>query len=186
MWYLGIDPSLSSTGIALIHSETLEILTYTIKTGSLRAGARLRFIHEQLGKYVPAELQVISACVEGYAYGGLGKLAELAEAGGVVRLFLASREVPYDVVAPAALKKYATGDAGAEKVDVIRAVNAKHHTTLRDDNQADALVLADIAKNKTCPANIVERPALEVVQNLLSPKTKKRRPRIKKLTKNAL
>lgn len=186
MWYLGIDPSLSSTGIALINRDTLEVLTYTIKTGSLRAGARLRFIHEQLSKCVPDDLRILSACVEGYAYGGLGKLAELAEAGGVVRLFLASRDVPYDVVAPAALKKYATGDANAEKQDVISAINRKHQISLRDDNQADALVLADIAKNKACPANIVERPALEVVQNLLSPKAKKRRSRIKKLTKNAL
>lgn len=186
MRYLGIDPSLSGTGVALIDSETGQVTTATIKTGSLRGGKRLNYIFTQLGELVPPSVSINSACIEGYAYGGLGKLAELAEAGGVVRLFLASREITYTVVAPAALKKYATGDSSAEKKSVIESINQKYGSAIRDDNQADALVLADIAKTLASPSNVVERPAAEVVQNLLSPKAKRRRTRIKRITKNSL
>jgi Holliday junction resolvasome RuvABC endonuclease subunit len=187
MWYLGIDTSLTGTGVALVNTTTAEVRTFTIRPPKdFRGGIRLNFIHGELERLIPASYFIYRACVEGYAYGGLGKLAELAEVGGVARLFLASRGIDYKVVAPAALKKYITGDSAAEKSDVILAVNTRYGSKLTDDNQADALALADIAKSTDHPELVVDRPAREVLNKLLTSTPKKRRKTIKKLTKNAL
>ena len=83
--------------------------------------------------------------VEGYAYAATGRVFELGEMGGVVRLLAFERDLPVSVVAPAALKRFATGHARAEKADMVDAARAEG-VRVADDNQADAYFLAQIGR----------------------------------------
>lgn len=57
---------------------------------------------------------------------------------GVVRLLLLDQEIPYVLVPPATVKKYATGRGNATKADMRMALFQRTGTDERDDNQVDA------------------------------------------------
>ncbi|MFH8403759.1 hypothetical protein ACH4FX_03150 [Streptomyces sp. NPDC018019] len=83
------------------------------------------------------------AVVEGPSYGSRG--AGTWDRAGLWWLVvdrLAAREIPVAVVAPTARARYATGDGRAGKAAVLDATAARYGIALRDDNQADAYVLA--------------------------------------------
>lgn len=68
--------------------------------------------------------------------------------GGIVRLLIWEKGIPYVVVAPTKLKKFALGSGNkGEKGLVMVEVFKRYGITVEDNNQADAIVLADIAEH---------------------------------------
>ncbi|MEV2277757.1 hypothetical protein AB0I72_19435 [Nocardiopsis sp. NPDC049922] len=65
-------------------------------------------------------------------------IAKLGMVHGVVRALLIEVGIPYALVPPASLKKYATGRGGAGKPDMRMALFKRTGTDLRDDNMVDA------------------------------------------------
>jgi hypothetical protein len=65
----------------------------------------------------------------------------------VVQSFALHHEIPAVPVNPSTIKKAATGNGRAKKLQVIAAVNARHGLALTDkhDNHADAIALLDLA-----------------------------------------
>lgn len=57
---------------------------------------------------------------------------------GAVRVELISHDVPYAIVAPATLKKFATGKGTADKTAMTLALYKRAGLELADDNQVDA------------------------------------------------
>lgn len=57
---------------------------------------------------------------------------------GVVRALLLSEDVPYVLVTPATVKKFATGKGNATKADMRMALFQRASLDIRDDNQVDA------------------------------------------------
>ena len=83
--------------------------------------------------------------IEGFAFGAKGQaIYEIAGLGYIVRLALRYRGVPVLEVAPAQLKKYATGKGNATKEIIIREVFRRWGFEARDNNEADAFVLGQI------------------------------------------
>lgn len=125
--------------------------------------------------------QVIEACrfyrpdlavIEGYAYGmarGASQSHSLGELGGVVRLVLHDLHIPVAVVAPATLKKYATGRGNARKEEVLVAAVKRLGYQEANHNVADALWLRQMAADHYGMPGAVQMPkaqraALEVVE----------------------
>jgi Holliday junction resolvasome RuvABC endonuclease subunit len=65
-------------------------------------------------------------------------IAKLGMVHGVVRALLIEVGVPYALVPPASLKKYATGRGGAGKPDMRMELFKRTGEDVRDDNEVDA------------------------------------------------
>lgn len=129
----GLDPGLTALGYA----DTLGNLT-TIKPKS-RGGDRLVDIENALARLIlPARPDFV--LIEGYAFGSKQQAHQLGEAGGIIRGLLTRKRIPYDVVPPATLKKFLTGNGNANKERMI-AECILRMTHVEDDHQADALAL---------------------------------------------
>lgn len=150
-YVIGIDPSLSATGIATPHE------TYTIPT---KAGDRDRLaviytaIRVAATPIDPVDLAVIED-LPTHAHGaGLTGMAQ-----GVVRLALIESEVPFAVVTAASLKKFATGRGNATKADMRMELFKRTDLDLRDDNEVDAWWLRQIGLHLTDHPDRITLPA---------------------------
>lgn len=133
---VGIDPSLSATGVAI------ESGAWTIATKASEEG-RLAHIYQRLNATLATTWGDGLAVLEDlptHAHGaGLTGMAQ-----GVIRLACLNTGTPYLTVPAATLKKYATGKGNATKADMRMAWFQRAGEDVRDDNQVDALWLRQI------------------------------------------
>lgn len=175
MLSLGIDPSLTSTGLCLLDSE--DLLTYSrIKSGNLRGVERLVYIRQQLIEFINGKgTQISIGVLEGSAYGGKGRHHEIGEAHGVIKLTLHELGVRNTfIAAPSQLKKFGTGkgllkDEEKKKL-VLEAVCREFNIVPEKLNhdEADAIVLAQIGLALLDPNNYTKKHQQEVVTKILS------------------
>lgn len=116
MRFMGIDPSLSATGICLPTGETTRWVPPKGFVGDQRLAW---FEHQMLTATVNPMTIPNLVILEGYAYGRANQAHQLGELGGIIRLTLRKAFVPYVVVPPSTLKKYATGKGNASKEEVL-------------------------------------------------------------------
>ena len=183
MAYLGIDQSLTATGLCLLNDGGYLLRLETVDPGKVRGAARLSLIKQRLLSFLSRE-PVKGAAYEGYAYDAVGRVFQLGEVGGVVQLTLHEGGVPAVSVAPVALKKFATGSPKADK-DVMIAAAKRAEIAAADDNQADAFFLARVAFLLGSGRPGGTRTQLEVLHAIKNPKVKTTR-RVRKLVKHAL
>ncbi len=84
--------------------------------------------------------------IENFAFGAVNKAHDIGMLHGVIRYGLYRRGIPYLLVAPGQVKKFATGKGNSEKNLVIRAVFQRFGIEADDDNAADAVTLLHIGK----------------------------------------
>ena len=181
MGFLGIDQSLNATGICRIDVDANVIALATVTPDGLRDGQRLAFIKRAVASMASV---VEFAAIEGYSYDSVGRVFELGEIGGVIKVLLVEANIPYVVVPPVLVKKFATGTATAGKPAMMLAARAMG-AHIADDNQADAFFLAHIARaysQKTAR----RRCEMEVIHTLSHPQPKKIRRRLRRLVNAAI
>jgi Holliday junction resolvasome RuvABC endonuclease subunit len=127
---IGIDPSLTGTGVAY-SDGCLATITYSKNcTGDERL-AEISFVIHAAQRL--ADLAVIED-LPTHAHGA-GKTGMVQ---GVVRLALIEVGTPYAVVTPATLKKFATGKGNADKHLMRMEAYKRAGIEFTDDNQCDA------------------------------------------------
>jgi crossover junction endodeoxyribonuclease RuvC len=143
----GLDLSLTSTGFARICGG--DVALARIRPVKRDGHVRLEFVAAEIAALVDdADL----VAVEGPSYGSqAGQQGHHERAGlwWLVTHMLWRQGIPYVVVAPSGVKRYATGSGGglkAGKDQVLAAVIRRYPEVPVDGNdQADALVLAAMA-----------------------------------------
>jgi Holliday junction resolvasome RuvABC endonuclease subunit len=131
---LGVDLALTGTGVAGPEGWTLN----TIKT-TREGWTRLAYIRDAVVELACYDPTVTLVVLEGYSFASKGRsLVDLGELGGVVRLALWERGIPFADVAPQTMKKFATGSGGADKGQIIVKCVRRLDIDPGDDNQADA------------------------------------------------
>ena len=95
MKIVGIDPSLTGTGIAILPSHDI----YTIKSKQ-RGAKRLIEIRDAIQKIITDASLVV---IENYAYCRANQAHQIGELGGIIRVLLAESGVKWITVAPAFL-----------------------------------------------------------------------------------
>lgn len=157
------------------------VATSTRVGETLRGGGRLDAIRNFLLRTV-GDLGISFAALEGPSLNSTHREFDLGEVSGVVRAEIYhSWSVEPLVVAPAQLKLYATGRSGADKGEIINAVKGWGFTT-DNDNVADAVVLAHIARSVHQEVRCATRHQQDVVIRLRHPKAPAKRPRRKSVT----
>jgi Holliday junction resolvasome RuvABC endonuclease subunit len=142
---MGIDPSISGTGVAHVNGD-LDTIKTTPKQGD---GERLLIIYRTLRDYVwtsgtdrplrMPKLAVIEDLPANAMSAGITGRSQ-----GIVRLVLTQFKVPYVAIPPATLKKFATGKGNAKKDAMREAWLAYSGEDNKDDNQVDAAWLRTI------------------------------------------
>lgn len=144
---VGIDPSLTATGIAYEGGTTT--------VSGCKGDDRLVSIRDAVADLCEgAELAV----VEDLPTHGMGA-GKTGMAQGVVRLALLDLGVDFVLVPPASVKVYACGKGNATKPDMRMALFQRIGLDLRDDNQVDAYWLRAIGLDLLGRA-VVQLPAL--------------------------
>ena len=180
--YVGIDPSLNRPGLALLEESGKVLLATAFSVGRKTVGAERLALN---GRWMSARLaefggRVVRACIEGPSLGSVHREFDLGEGSGALKVALYNYwPVEPMVVEPTRLKKFATGNAHADKAEVLHAVKSVFELDLDgDDDAADACMLARLAWALDHKSSLKRRCELEVVSSLLAPKPK-RRPRLK-------
>jgi Holliday junction resolvasome RuvABC endonuclease subunit len=154
---IGIDPSLTSTGLAAVgDGRVLDIGTVPTvgrkNATILDRGTRLAHIADTVdnwtGKHLP-DLVVIETAAYGANFPGTFDRSGL---WWMIVERIIAREIRVLGIAPATRAKYLTGSGKAGKAEVMAAVNAEYghllkHPVVKDDC-ADALVLAAIGAER--------------------------------------
>ena len=127
---VGLDLSITATGCCHPDGE-VETWKYAAKHGDLRL------------RYIADEVQALAlTCPDLFVIEDLPTHAHGAGITGMVhgavRCLLLRAEIPYALVTPATLKKYATGKGNADKTAMALALYKKARIELGDDNQVDA------------------------------------------------
>jgi Holliday junction resolvasome RuvABC endonuclease subunit len=137
---VAFDLSLTSTGWASAHNG---VRAYgRIDPCNATAVNRLVFIRTALlQKTQLANLVVL----EGYSFGSVQQAHRIGELGGVVRVALHEAGVPVAEIAPASLKRYATGRGNAGKAEVLVAAVKRLGYDGASSDEADALWLLAMA-----------------------------------------
>jgi len=181
--FLGIDQSLTGTGLCLLSPQGEIVTSVTITPDALRDGERLAFIKRGVVSLLSG---VEHAAMEGYSYNSTGHVFELGEIGGVIKVLLVESCTPYVVVPPVLVKKFATGTTSADKRKMLEAAVRLGHDFGNRDDEADAFFLAHIAR--AYAKNTAQRRyEMEVLHTLRSPpKSKKPKRRLRRLIPNAI
>lgn len=130
---MGLDLSMTATGIALPDGTTL-----TVKTDPKQRDQRLVKIRDAVSDAV--RLNRVDLVVTEEAPPGLKgpAIKAIHMVHGAVRTALLDLGVPYAVVNPSTLKVYATGRKGADKTAMAMAAYKRANLEFGDDNQCDA------------------------------------------------
>ncbi|WP_354643944.1 Holliday junction endonuclease [Kitasatospora camelliae] len=127
---LGLDLSLTATGVCMPDGTTLTITTKT-KDGD----RRLVQIADTMARIAAegADLAVIEDLPKHAMSAGITGMVH-----GIARAALVRAGIPYALVSPATLKSYATDNGAAGKADMSAAARRAAGVVFADDNQCDA------------------------------------------------
>jgi Holliday junction resolvasome RuvABC endonuclease subunit len=130
---IGLDLSLTATGICLPDGTT-----HTIKTSPKDGDRRLLQISHAIANALApgADLAVVEDLPIHAKSAGITGMVH-----GVARAALLEAGVPYALVSPATLKKFATGKGNGDKTPMAIAALKRAGREFADDNQCDAFWL---------------------------------------------
>ncbi len=146
-YFLGIDPSATSTGLTLLSSSgCCEV--HLIKPRKLRDCERLQYISSDIKSFIRGKN--ITLCVyETPSYGSTHKEFILGEVLGTIKLTVSGEGITMVGAAPTQLKKYITGSGRATKECVVENAVRLGCTSKQEDlcdSFAAALLCKDIVK----------------------------------------
>lgn len=165
--YLGVDPSITNTGVVLLNAEGSLVLAYDGKTAksktpggvegldnAFRFKAQVDGIVRALKKRMTGESLVIG--FEDYAYSATHQAFSLGEYGGVLKSALAELGTKYGAVlhllAPTHVKRFGAGNGMATKEEMMSVAAAEcPQLAGASSDVCDAYFMAKIALYRTAP-----------------------------------
>lgn len=138
MKILAIDPSLNSTGFAYTQDGTL--FTGTIPVKNLRSSARLYYVLVEVIKLLDA-IEPDAVIYEDYSMGSRGRVFDIGELGGVLKLEMYGKGTPVVLVPPSTLKQFATGKGNAKKDAMREGLKDNFGYEILQDDEVDAALL---------------------------------------------
>ena len=150
LYYVGIDPSYSSTGVVILDTDSnTPLVAEKIKAGGpkdkfyKRVKILLDKIEAHMVHYKHGNVFVV---MEGAAFASEFGAFKLGKLSGVLEYYLGSNGIAYSLVAPSYVKSVATGNGAASKEGVIKGVRSRWGYVNSSNDINDAYVMAQIAR----------------------------------------
>jgi crossover junction endodeoxyribonuclease RuvC len=146
---LGLDLSLVNSGVAVLKNgkiiETQSIKSKPVGDRPIDELIRIRKIVSQIQKIVDTHHPEI-VVIENMAFMARNttSLTQLAGLNYFIRAMVTDYDIPFYLVAPTSLKRYATGHGKSEKDHMILSAYKEFGIEDIDNNIADAIFLAQI------------------------------------------
>jgi crossover junction endodeoxyribonuclease RuvC len=147
MLYIGVDPSLSNTGIVVI-DETGKILEEKLISSDSKDDMeyRITFISNQIIETI-SKYPLFAMSIEGLSYQSSGQGAlQLAGLHFHIRCMLYNFPIEFNVVPPSSWKKTVFGKGNLKKDLILKEVYKKFGADFNNDNLADAYCIAMCTK----------------------------------------
>lgn len=168
MRFVGIDPS-TKTGVVIVDDAGNLIDGLEVAGEGKDPSRMLTIVQDTIDCVEPNDLVVIEgfgfASQSGFLLGGIG---------WGIRMELYARGIKYLEVAPAALKKYASGKGNTKKDELAVHIFKQWGFEHPSDNVRDAFVLAQIARAVRM-GTASTKYQQDVIQAILAPPIKKKR-----------
>ena len=152
MMVVGIDPSLTSTGVVVVDAQDrLTVQTATVESRGARSDSwasrseRVRGLAASVTAEVPVSARLVVMESPSLSQRNAGSAHDRAGLWWAIYWRLTDRGIPVLPVPPAVRAKYAAGKGNAAKDAVMLAVARRYpHVDIGNNNEADAMVLAAI------------------------------------------
>lgn len=152
--YLGLDPALNNTGVALLTLDAAGITRTTCRLSpskDLDQTRKVVWSSKRLAEFLTKHIQpgdVLYMCIEGPSLGSYSRQDVLGEVRGAFKVVTAQYTDPNNiyVAAPTTLKKFATGHGGSDKVQVKTAMVSKGWASNISSDESDAAALAEMCR----------------------------------------
>ena len=147
MRIVGIDPSLSRTGVCIIAGDSTT--AYSVKApNKLGMFQRQRMLVDGVRQYLRlGDVVVFEDFGISARFAPSGRFCERIELCGMLKLVCpAVTKLPWLSLAPTMLKSFVTGKSGAHKAEMLEAVRTKWGVAVQNDDEADAFGLARYAQ----------------------------------------
>ena len=154
MYYIGIDPSLTGSGLVIIDEEKI-VKQLTVSTSPKDPmEVRINTIGDMIVNLsilndLDKLYSIGGIAIEGLSFGSKGQ--SILELGGLhyhLRMLLWNNNIGYTIVPPTTLKKFVTGKGTCKKDLMLLKVYKRWNEEFSDDNLADAFSLAMFMKEK--------------------------------------
>lgn len=141
MRFIGIDPSISGTGLVILNEDGEVVEAISLRAGDEDDPLRFMKLTKRLRKHLnPATDRVL---VEGFSFGSRGRsVSTMYGLGWTIRILLEGEKFHWGEAAPTALKKFACNKGNAKKEDLILPVYKKWGFESDSNDIVDAYVLA--------------------------------------------
>jgi len=145
---VGIDPSLSRTGVCVIDAEDASVTLHSItsKSSDDIFSRQKKAVHAVRALLCAGDVTVFEDFGVSARFAPSGRFCERIEMCGMLKLIAPLvTGLPWLTLSPPLLKGFATGRTSAHKREVIQAVLRDWGVSARNDDEADAFVLARYA-----------------------------------------
>lgn len=167
MTVIGLDLSLTHTGICVLSKDNFETFSVTSKphgNGHVLELERMLKIVDRLTAEVEKHKASL-VVIEGLAFMARNTtaLVQLSGLNYLIRDRLYQRKIPFVIVAPSTLKKFITGKGNAQKDHLMLELYKRYGVTILDNNESDAFGLAKCGMAYLGEDNDLTQPQLEVI-----------------------
>lgn len=142
--YVGIDPSLSGTGLVILDEQANVVKELEFKAGTEDDPERFMKLVKKVRKHLnPATDRIL---IEGFSLGSKGAgVSKMFGLGWTFRILFTEEVFKWQEVPPTSLKKFASNKGNAKKEDLVLPLYKKWNYEHPSDNVRDAYVLSRIA-----------------------------------------
>lgn len=151
MIFIGIDPSLTNTGVIAINEKgdlmaSVSITSKPVGKKPIDELVRIKNIVNKIEDFISGYKEVSMVVIEGIAMMARNStaLVQLSGLNYMIRDMLLKRGVSFSIVTPTQLKKFITGKGNSQKNIIMLEVYKQYGFSFTDDNICDAFVLAKI------------------------------------------
>lgn len=174
MSYIGIDHSLTGTGLSCLSNNTITHCTISTKPKDydnrwLRYDDLTKqimlWIKKNKGKYITLEDYILNPK-------NPRTTMALIEAGSLLRTRLTLEKYQWITVAGSQLKKYILGRGSGDKSLIIKEVYKQYGLDINNNNEADAIVLAHMCRDIISNKQGKNKPQRDVLKKILKEREK--------------
>lgn len=174
MYYLGIDPSLTATGVYFLSTDKVNEpdVCYEINTCKAEFSSSLHRVDyiaskivEDIKKYNP-----VNIVMEDYFTGRqAGTVIKLAELGTMVRFRILEAGFSFFVSPPTKLKKFVSGSGSCSKDIMLKNVYKRWDVDTNSNNIADACGLAYMSQAIYNKVNKIDQKLTKYEEESIKP-----------------